>query len=572
MSIRVLHVNFTKYTQTHFVAGLNKIKSILYGLPQIAECIRLKCIRMQCAMLIMLLKNKKYVIVEYPQTTKKMISLVKSNLCNLNTLNILLFKILVQESIGNVKVFKPFWNSQCQINSRKLWLPTETDYADSHSNSFSGSWKKIKSNSWFSMKEFNPQNRNLLKTFYQSSTSSLVDKWEKDVIKKRKRKRKQKTVKCCKKIRFLPTEEQQKYLREWNNTARYTYNKTIHKINSEKQKINFYDLRNKLVPKKVIPKNKMWITNTPKEIRANAVKEVVTAYKACFSNLKNNNIKYFKMSYRSKKTQTQESISVPKQAIKKLDDGTAFKLYSRTLKSSIKLHHETILENFNSDIRIIHIKKCNLWYLCVPYDYNINSLTENQGRDGNIVSIDPGTKTFLTLYDYNGHVYKLGNDDIKFKLIPIYKKIDKLKSLTTKRCSKTKYNIKRRIRKQIYKFKNYIQEIHYKSINFLLSRYSTILIPHLVDKRIIKNMFSSSNRRNLLSWNHSKFLTILEHQAKKYNKNLVIVSEEFTSKTCGSCGNINYDLGNKDIYCCNSCKVKIDRDINGARNILLKNL
>ena len=568
MSTQKLHVDFTKYHQIHFVDGINKIKSILYGLPQISECTRLKCIRMQCLILMILIKNKKYVIVECHRSNKKMISLVRSNLCNLNTLNILLFKILVQESIGNVKVYKPFWNLQCQTKSKKLWLPTEIDCVDSLSNSFNGSWKKIKSNSWYSMKKFNPQNKNSLKTFCQSSTSSLVSKWERDGTKKQKKQK----IRCCKKIRFLPTVDQQLKLREWSNTSRYTYNKTIHKINNEKQKTNFYNLRNKLVPKKVIPNGKKWILNTPKEIRANAVKEVVTAYKSCFSNLKNNNIKYFRMSYRSKKKQNQECISVPKTAIKNIDDGKSFKLYSRTLKSSIKLHHETILKNFDSEIKILHVKKCNLWYLCVPYEYDINSLTENQGKEINIVSIDPGTKTFLTLYDYNGYVYKIGNNDTKLKLIPLYKKIDQLKSLKTRRSSKTKYNINRRIHKLIYKFKNYIQEIHYKSIKFLITNYSTILIPHLVDEKIIKNMFNSSNRRNLLSWSHSKFIERLKHQALKYNKNLEIVTEEYTSKTCGNCGYVDYNLGNKDVYTCKCCKIKIDRDVNGARNILIKNL
>lgn len=39
-------------------------------------------------------------------------------------------------------------------------------------------------------------------------------------------------------------------------------------------------------------------------------------------------------------------------------------------------------------------------------------------------------------------------------------------------------------------------------------------------------------------------------------------------------GNINYDLGNKDIYKCTDerCKISLGRDYNGARNILLRNI
>tara|TARA_B100000315_G_scaffold207179_1_gene201878 strand:- start:81 stop:467 length:387 start_codon:yes stop_codon:yes gene_type:complete len=125
--------------------------------------------------------------------------------------------------------------------------------------------------------------------------SSLVGKWEKDVIK-----RKHKILRT-KQIRFFPTLDQQKTLVKWLGTARYTYNQTIHKIKNEKQSINFYILRNRIVPKKKISNKNKWILDTPKDIRASAVKEVVMAYKSGFTNLKNKNIKTFKINFRSKK-------------------------------------------------------------------------------------------------------------------------------------------------------------------------------------------------------------------------------------------------------------------------------
>ena len=52
--------------------------------------------------------------------------------------------------------------------------------------------------------------------------------------------------------------------------------------------------------------------------------------------------------------------------------------------------------------------------------------------------------------------------------------------------------------------------------------------------------------------------------------NVLEVTEEYTSKTCGKCGFINKKLGANKIFNCNKCKLQIDRDLNGARNILLK--
>ena len=53
---------------------------------------------------------------------------------------------------------------------------------------------------------------------------------------------------------------------------------------------------------------------------------------------------------------------------------------------------------------------------------------------------------------------------------------------------------------------------------------------------------------------------------------VVIYTEEYTSKTCGSCGYIHKKLGGSKVFSCPQCKTKLDRDINSARNILLRYL
>jgi transposase len=52
------------------------------------------------------------------------------------------------------------------------------------------------------------------------------------------------------------------------------------------------------------------------------------------------------------------------------------------------------------------------------------------------------------------------------------------------------------------------------------------------------------------------------------------VSEHYTSKCCGKCGILDCNLGGKKIYNCTSkkCDFVLDRDFNGARNILIMNL
>jgi putative transposase len=53
-------------------------------------------------------------------------------------------------------------------------------------------------------------------------------------------------------------------------------------------------------------------------------------------------------------------------------------------------------------------------------------------------------------------------------------------------------------------------------------------------------------------------------------RKVFIVNESYTSKACGFCGEINSTLKGKKVFKCKKCKLVIDCDVNGARNILMK--
>ena len=83
---------------------------------------------------------------------------------------------------------------------------------------------------------------------------------------------------------------------------------------------------------------------------------------------------------------------------------------------------------------------------------------------------------------------------------------------------------------------------------------------------------SKRTKRQMQAFSFYKFKEKLAFQCQKYGSHLVLVDEDYTSKTCGACGNIKLDLGGNKTFTCDSCGVVLDRDENGARNILLKNL
>ena len=63
----------------------------------------------------------------------------------------------------------------------------------------------------------------------------------------------------------------------------------------------------------------------------------------------------------------------------------------------------------------------------------------------------------------------------------------------------------------------------------------------------------------------------LINKARQFGKKVVIVNEAYTSKTCSCCGDVHTSLGGNKIFKCQKCKSIMDRDVNGAKNIFLKN-
>ena len=68
-----------------------------------------------------------------------------------------------------------------------------------------------------------------------------------------------------------------------------------------------------------------------------------------------------------------------------------------------------------------------------------------------------------------------------------------------------------------------------------------------------------------------KFKQRLKYKALIENKLIVCVPENYTTQTCSFCGTINKPECSK-IYSCSVCNKIVDRDINAAKNILMKGL
>ncbi len=382
---------------------------------------------------------------------------------------------------------------------------------------------------------------------------------------------------------MYPTPEQKIILKNWFGTTRYIYNKILNKIENEGYKKNFQDLRNKFITKETFYKkclgcntvcrtNKRnfkccenfnvetttktneeineWEYNTPKEIRAHSIKDLIKAYKVAFINKKNGNIQNFKMRYRKKRQIN--SIVIQKSSIK-YSNG-CFDVYPKTL-GKLKVGKRSNKKDYTikNDTRMLYNGKD--YYLCVLQEFKKKEYKNRK----DLIALDPGLRTFITGYSPQ-EIFKISRDK---ELLRSYReKLDKLISLRKGK----KYIIKWRD-----KIKNFVDDLHWKAISYLTKNYKTILLPTFESQKMMGS--SKKVNRDFNEFKHYRFKIRLFDKANEIkDTKVLLVGEEYTSKTCGRCGFVKKDLGNSKIFKCNDCSLKIDRDINGSRNIFIKNV
>ena len=132
----------------------------------------------------------------------------------------------------------------------------------------------------------------------------------------------------------------------------------------------------------------------------------------------------------------------------------------------------------------------------------------------------------------------------------------------------------RRIREKI---RNLVKDVHCKLVQFLCQNYEVILIPIFETQEMVNRTtrkIRSKTARQMITWSHYTFRQRLLDKVKLEYPwiRVVVVTEEYTSKTCSCCGHIHWNLGSSKIFICPHCHVVMDRDLNAARNILIKSI
>lgn len=113
--------------------------------------------------------------------------------------------------------------------------------------------------------------------------------------------------------------------------------------------------------------------------------------------------------------------------------------------------------------------------------------------------------------------------------------------------------------------------MHWKTANMLCKMTDKILLGNISTASILQGNLSKFLKPLFQTLSHYTFSELLQSKCEEYRVEYARVDESYTSKTCGGCSALNETLGASKVFICSKCSFTIDRDVNGARNIMIKN-
>jgi transposase len=447
----------------------------------------------------------------------------------------------------------------------------------------------IETNSWFDIKYTENPYANLVEE-YETIIPIIPPESYKQQMKsiKIKKSKKEPVFLFSKKIRIYPTKLQQEILHSWFDAFASMFNQTINYIRrvifidgkllafkEVNKKINFVLIRKQLYDIKHKIQQSTNEYPIPIHVLDEAIKQAISSYKTCITNLAKGNIKKFHVKEWSN-NRRKKILIIESSFFKNKTIFPRTFLFMKSSGSLSKINRTSILQ-YNKDT--------GKYILFVPDAIKPKKIINKKLSGG----IDLGVRTFATSYSQN-NTHAICNDIQNNKYIKNYhKKIDNLNNLlqlkpdereifivskingenvekmkTIKRSS-----IKRALRKYHLKIKNKITDMHYKTAHELVNTFDKIYIGDLNTKKILSRnniTIGKKTKRMLGILSPYLFKQRLTYMGYKYGALVTKVSEYLTTVTCSHCGRIN-DIGKKKIHKC-VCGMIADRDENSSKNHL----
>ena len=436
--------------------------------------------------------------------------------------------------------------------SREIWIPQSEPYTE------------VNTNSWFNLRE--------------SQKPGIEDEEEHEIHEHAPSSDSPGMVMRCKKVNMELDSIQQEIMMRWLYAYTHMYNKTIDLLKQRAEKPNWKHIRtyclksarDNLITGSQLPK---FSRNT--KIMAHsmdgAIKLACSNYKTALTNIRNSNIKHFRIR-KWRFNRQQMVMDIEKTAFHGRDIVTLCPRIFGTIKFTYNKSPFNV-STINSECKILFDRIYDRFTLLVPEEIAITSQPVHQGCSApRIIALDPGVRTFMTgISDTN--TVELCRDCTSpgGRIKKIMQKMDRINDPAINVPRKKRIKIEQRCRRKIT---GLVDELHWKSAKYLTDNYDTILIGDLSAKRIVSNNLdhgiSKMNKRIALALSFFKFRERLMFKCAQKSRTYVLVDEHYTSMLCSNCGACKKDLGSSHVYNCPSCMMTMGRDINGARNIYMK--
>ena len=433
---------------------------------------------------------------------------------------------------------KTFYDDLCKDISSHLLSHKDIYNAMSECDKYSCA---MTVNSWFSTKQVTTHNKNLQKSYVQTFISSFAECMVSDAI-----------VTKARRIRIYPSQQQKQLFKQWFGVERKVYNTCVNHFNEKDIEFKGWMKMSKTVLSGL---TESYIKSVPYQIKSKAVKDSYTSWMTNCKKTKKTG-KPFKLHYKSRKNPVQ-SCYIPKQAVS--ESG----IY-HTISGKLKFSEREWLKNDICDCRLINDH--GRWYLSVPQKITTMP-SENQGG---IVALDPGVRNFLTYFSEDGRFGWLGMRAFD-RILTLNLKCDKLFSrLSLTKDKKKKCKLKRTLNRTYHRIQDLVDELHWQCINYLVHNFSVIVFPPFEVKGMTKKgrKLRKSVVRSMLSLRFFEFKERLKQKCKECGITYIEQNESYTSKTNSFTGELTTNLGSKEWFEYDG--IKVHRDLNGARNILIR--
>ncbi len=386
-------------------------------------------------------------------------------------------------------------------------------------------------------------------------------------------------------------------LRKTMGTARWTYNEVLRTI---RDPLKRQEREATLDPKTQKPvswtkylrsqilntdspavRQNPWLLETSYDIRDDARKDLQTSLKGCWTKIANGTLDRFSLRFRSRKKSRSESFYVRHRWIVQTKNSIELHLPNiKPIKLWVGGKQRAAIEQITMDCRLQRLWT-NEYYLCIPQSWDLEQLPADKSSDEasagiRVCALDPGVRVFQTVYDVNQRcALQVGTTDMD-RILSLCKAQDRLVSKqqnepkSARRCK-----LKRAVRRARERIRNLINEVHKQLAVHLARNYDLVMLPKFEVSKMVqksKRNIGSGTARQMATWAHYRFRQRLVFKCRQHGRcKVALVNEAYTSKTCSCCGVLKSDLGGQKTFVCDSCGSTMDRDINGAKNIFLRN-